>query len=214
MNKNLTEVVFIIDRSGSMSGLEKDTIGGFNSMLEKQKIEKGKVLISTVLFDNEMEILHDRILFENVKPMTDKDYFVCGSTALLDAVGETIKRIKNIQKYAREEDKPARTLVIITTDGEENSSRHYSYDDIKELVQRQKELFDWEFIFTGANIDAISAASKIGISADRAVNYRCDARGIQQNFDTYYDIIEMFSECDMLPEDCLADISDDYESRK
>lgn len=214
MNKNLTEVVFILDRSGSMSGLERDTIGGFNSMLEKQKIEKGRVLISTVLFDNEIEVLHDRILLEDVKPMTDKDYYVRGSTALLDAVGETIKRIKTIQKYARDEDKPAHTLFIITTDGEENSSRHYDYDEIKEVVERQKELFDWEFIFTGANIDAVSTASKIGISSDRAVNYICDAKGIEQNFDCYYDCMSIFSSDEALPADCLADISDDYEFRK
>ncbi len=214
MNKNLTEVVFILDRSGSMGGLESDTIGGFNSMLDKQKIEKGRVLISTVFFNNEIEILHDRVLLEEVRPLTDNDYFVCGSTALLDAVGETIKRIKAIHKYAREEDKPAHTLFIITTDGEENSSRHYSYDDVKEMVERQKELFDWEFIFTGANIDAVSAASKIGISANRAVDYRCDSQGIQQNFDTYFDIMRVVSQNEKLSDDCLEPIADDYSSSR
>ncbi len=213
MNKNLTEVVFIIDRSGSMVGLERDTIGGFNSMLNKHKIDKGRVLISTVLFDDKIEILHDRVLLEDVQPLTDKDYSVRGCTALLDAVGETIKRIKTIHKYAREEDKPANTLFIITTDGEENSSIHYEYDEIKELVERQKELFDWEFIFTGANIDTVSVASKMGISSNRAVDYMCDAKGIAQNFDTYLDLMSEISYNSELDYDCLAPIANDYKTR-
>lgn len=179
--KNLTEVVFILDRSGSMTGLESDTIGGFNSMIEKQKKVEGNVLISTVLFDHESIVLHDRVPLAEVKPMTDEDYETRGNTALLDAIGDAIKHIKNVHKYAREEDRPAKTLFVITTDGEENSSRRFSYDDIKKLVETQQEK-GWEFIFMGANIDAIQVASHIGIRANRAVNYHNDSRGTKKRF--------------------------------
>ena len=182
MKKNLTELVFILDRSGSMAGLENDTIGGFNSMIEKQKQEAGEAIVSTVLFDHQQEVIHDRVDIQDVKPMTRSDYYVRGSTALLDAMGKAIHHIGNVHKYAREEDRPEKTLFIITTDGMENSSRRYSYDKVKKMVERQKEKYGWEFLFLGANIDAIEVAGRFGISADRAVNYECDAVGTAVNY--------------------------------
>ena len=180
--ENLTEIVFILDRSGSMAGLESDTIGGFNAMIEKQKKQPdGKVLVSTILFDHESIVLHDRIPLEDIKPLTDADYEVRGTTALLDAVGDAVKHIKNIHKYAREEDRPQKTLFVITTDGYENASHKFSYDDIKKLIEQQKEL-GWEFIFLGANIDAAQVAGTIGIDARRAVNYHADGEGTAQVF--------------------------------
>lgn len=182
MNNNLTEIVFILDRSGSMSGLESDTIGGFNSMIEKQKEETdGNALVSTVLFDHESIVLHDRVPLTDVKPLTKHDYQVRGSTALLDAVGDALKHIRNVHKYAREEDRPAKTLFVITTDGMENSSERFSYSDIKGLIDKQRER-GWEFIFLGANIDAVEVAEHIGIDARRAVNYHADRRGTAQAF--------------------------------
>ena len=182
MKRNLTEVVFILDRSGSMSGLERDTIGGYNSLLEKQKQEDGEVLISTVLFDDRQEVLHDRIPLKDVKPMSEKEYYVRGCTALLDAIGGAIHHIGNIHKYAREEDRPSKTLFIITTDGMENASHRYTYDKVKQMVERQKNKYGWEFLFLGANIDAIGVANRFGISEDRAVNYECVSRGTEVNF--------------------------------
>lgn len=182
MKRNLTEVVFILDRSGSMSGLERDTIGGYNSLLEKQKQEDGEVLISTVLFDDRQEVLHDRIPLKDVKAMSEKEYYVRGCTALLDAIGGAIHHIGNIHKYAREEDRPSKTLFIITTDGMENASHRYTYDKVKQMVERQKNKYGWEFLFLGANIDAIGVANRFGISEDRAVNYECDSRGTEVNF--------------------------------
>ena len=182
MNNNLTEIVFILDRSGSMSGLESDTIGGFNSMLKKQKEETdGNALVSTVLFDHESIVLHDRIPLAEIKPLTEHDYSVRGSTALLDAIGDAVKHIRNVHKYAREEDRPEKTLFVITTDGMENSSERFSYKEIKRLIGKQKEL-GWEFIFLGANIDAVEVAEHIGIDARRAVNYHADHRGTAQAF--------------------------------
>ena len=160
MRKGLTEIVFILDRSGSMGGLENDTIGGYNSMIAKQKGEKGEALISTIIFDNISEVLHDRVPLEKIEPITDKDYFVRGSTALLDAVGGAIHHIKNIHKYARPEDVPEKTLFIITTDGMENSSREYSYGKVKKMVEKQQKKDGWEFIFLGANMDAVGVASQ------------------------------------------------------
>ena len=177
MRKNLTEIVFILDRSGSMSGLERDTIGGFNSLIEKQKKEDGDAFISTVLFDDRREVLHDRMNLEKIKPMTEKEYYVRGSTALLDALGEAIRHIGNVHKYARKEDRPEKTMFIIMTDGYENASIKYRYSDIKKMVERQKGKYGWEFMFIGANMDAISEAGKFGISADRAVEYICDEIG-------------------------------------
>lgn len=182
MRKGLTEVVFILDRSGSMSGLEADTIGGFNSMLQQQRKGKGKVYISTILFDDKVEVLHDRVDIAKVEPMNDNQYYVRGCTALLDAVGGAIHHIGNIHKYAREEDRPEKTLFIITTDGMENASKYYSYDKVKKMVERQKRKYGWEFLFLGANIDAVEVAGRFGISANRAVNYECDSAGTELNY--------------------------------
>ena len=171
MRKGLTEIVFILDRSGSMRGLEMDTIGGYNSLIERQKKEEGEAYISTVLFDDVSEVLHDRVGLDKINAITDKEYYVRGCTALLDAIGGAIHHIGNVHKYAREEDRPEKTLFIITTDGQENSSKHYTYKKVKKMVERQKERYGWEFLFLGANIDAIAEAGRFGIQADRAVNY-------------------------------------------
>lgn len=179
MKKNLTELVFILDRSGSMAGLEKDTIGGFNAMIEKQKREPGKALFSTVLFDNETQVIHDRIPLNTVPALTQKEYYVRGCTALLDAVGGAIHHIGNIHKYAREEDIPEKTLFVITTDGLENASRRYTYEKVKAMIQRQQEKYGWEFLFLGANIDAAREAARFGIRADRAANYHADSVGTE-----------------------------------
>ena len=182
MKKNLTEIVFILDRSGSMEGLEPDTIGGFNSMMKKQKEEQGEALVSTVLFDDVCEVLHDRVPMDEVKKMTEKEYFVRGCTALLDAIGGAVHHIGNIHKYAREEDRPEKTIFIITTDGMENASHNYTYAKVKKMVERQKEQYGWEFLFLGANMDAIETAGHIGIHADRAATYLCDEEGTALNF--------------------------------
>lgn len=179
---NITEIVFILDRSGSMRGLEEDTIGGFNSMIKKQKKEDGKCYVTTVLFDSVVETIHDRVDLEKIGEMTDKDYFVRGSTALLDAIGKTVKHIGNIHKYAREEDVPAHTIFVITTDGMENSSREYSSDKVKKMIEKKKEK-GWEFIFLGANIDAVETARSFGIAKENAVNYHSDAKGTALNYE-------------------------------
>ena len=181
MRKNLTEIIFILDHSGSMSGLEADTIGGFNSMIEKQKKAEGEALISTVLFDNTSEVIHDRVSVQNIKPMTDEDYSVRGCTALLDAIGGAIHHIGNVHKYARAEDVPEHTLFVITTDGIENASRRYDSEKVKKMIERQKEKYGWKFLFLGANIDAVETARYFGISEDRAVNYHSDSEGTQLN---------------------------------
>ena len=177
MKKNLTQIVFILDRSGSMAGLEDDTIGGFNAMIEKQKREPGEALINTVLFDNVSEVVHDRVDIHKIQPMTRNEYYVRGRTALLGAVGGSIHHIGNIHKYAREEDRPERTLFVITTDGMENASRKYSYDRLKAMIERQKEQYGWEFLFLGANIDAAREAARFGINADHTANYHADSKG-------------------------------------
>ena len=182
MKKGLTEIVFILDRSGSMRGLEKDTIGGYNSLLEKQKAESGEAYVSTVLFDDKIEVLHDRMDIGKINPITNEDYYVRGCTALLDAVGGAIHHIGNIHKYAREEDRPEKTLFIITTDGMENASCNYSYKKVKKMVNQQQEEYGWEFLFLGANIDAVGEAERFGIREDRAVNYQCDSRGTEVNY--------------------------------
>ena len=182
MKKGLTEIVFILDRSGSMSGLESDTIGGYNSMIEKQKKEEGEALISTVLFDGQTDVLHDRVPLDKISPITEKEYYVRGSTALLDAVGGAIHHIGNVHKYAREEDVPEKTLFIITTDGMENSSRQDSYDKVKKMIEKQKEKYHWEFIFLGANIDAVGVADRFGVDRQHAVRYECDSAGTALNF--------------------------------
>ena len=195
MRKGLTELVFILDRSGSMSGLEADTIGGYNSMMEKQKKEEGEAVVSTVLFDDKVEVLHDRVALERVPVMTDKEYYVRGCTALLDAVGGAIHHIGNVHKYAREEDRPEKTLFIITTDGMENSSRSYSYEKVKKMVGRQKEKYGWEFLFLGANIDAIAEAKRFGIAPERAVRYQCDEQGTAVNFKALGRVISKVRAC-------------------
>ncbi|MBR2717330.1 MAG: hypothetical protein IKD79_06305 [Oscillospiraceae bacterium] len=181
---NITELVFILDRSGSMSGLEGDTIGGFNSLIEKQKKQDGACYVSTILFDNVSETLHDRVKLEDVRPMTDRDYTVGGCTALLDAVGGAIRHIAGIHRYARPEDVPEHTLFVITTDGMENASRFYDAERVKRMIEHEREKYGWEFLFLAANIDAVGTASRFGIGADRAVNYRADRRGTAVIYDT------------------------------
>ncbi len=183
MNKNVTELVFIIDRSGSMHGLESDTLGGFNSMLEKQKHSEGHAYVSTVLFNDHCKVIHDRKSVNHVEPLTLEQYQVGGCTALLDAIGGAIHHIGNVHKYARPSDVPEKTLFVIITDGMENASHKYTADKVKEKIQRQKEKYGWEFLFLGANIDAVGVAGNIGIEEDRAVKYCCDARGTQLNYE-------------------------------
>ena len=182
MNNNLTELVFVLDKSGSMGGLERDTIGGFNSMLEKQRKEDGDVVISTVLFDDRMQVIHDRVGIDGIRDLTSEDYQVGGCTALLAALGKSIKHINKVQKALSEDERPAKTMFVITTDGQENSSHEYSYEKIKKMVEKKQEKKQWEFLFLGANMDAISAAANIGIRADRAVNFVCDATGTAVNY--------------------------------
>lgn len=189
MKKGLTELVFILDRSGSMSGLEADTIGGFNSMIEKQKKEAGEALVSTVLFDNVSSVIHDRLDIKDVPALTEKEYFVGGCTALLDAVGGAIRHIGNIHKYARSEDIPEHTLFVITTDGMENASRLYGYTDVKNQIEKQKERYGWEFLFLGANIDATEVGGRMGISRDRAVKFRNDSDGQALNFEVMSEVV-------------------------
>mgnify|MGYP003293555361 CR=1 FL=1 len=214
MKKGLTEIVFILDRSGSMGGLESDTIGGFNSMIAKQRTENGDAIVSTVLFDNTTEVLHDRIPIEDIKPMTEKDYYVRGCTALLDAIGCAIHRIGNVHKYARSEDVPEHTMFIITTDGMENASRVYSADQVKKMVSRQKEKYNWEFIFLGANIDAIETARGFGISEDMAVNYHCDSEGTQLNYAVVCDAISSVRSNRPLSASWKSRIDEDFKKRK
>lgn len=183
MKNNITEVVFIIDRSGSMAGFESDTIGGFNSMIEKQKSQDGTVYISTVLFSNASEVVHDRVSVDTVKPMTRSDYCVGGCTALLDAIGDAVRHIGNIHKYVRPEDVPSHTVFVITTDGMENASHKYSSSEIKKLIEKKKSECGWEFLFLAANIDAVETAENIGIEADRAVNYKQDRRGMKLTYE-------------------------------
>ena len=183
MKTNVTELVFILDRSGSMHGLEADTLGGFNSMLEKQKNEEGDAYVSTVLFNDHSVVIHDRVDIRKVEPMTREQYQVYGCTALLDAVGGAIHHIGNIHKYAREEDVPAKTLFVIITDGMENASHKYSLSKVKKMIEREKEKYGWEFLFLGANIDTVSTARGLGIDEDRAVKYCCDEQGTALNYD-------------------------------
>ena len=191
----MTELVFILDRSGSMAGLEKDTIGGFNSMLEKQRKEPGDAVVSTVLFDNEIEVIHDRVTIADVPNLTDKEYFVRGCTALLDAVGGAIHHIGNVHKYARREDVPEKTLFIITTDGMENASQRYTYDKVRYMIERQKERYGWEFLFLGANIDAAAEARRFGIDEAMAANYHCDEAGTALNYEVISEAITNVRTC-------------------
>ena len=214
MKKNLTEIVFILDRSGSMSGLEEDTIGGFNAMIAKQKKEPGQVLVSTVLFDHERTVIHDRVELRKIEPMTQRDYYVRGCTALLDAVGSAIQHIGNVHKYARKEDRPVKTLFVITTDGLENASRQYSYDQVKAMIRRQKEKYGWEFLFLGANIDAAREAARFGIDRDHAADYHADSEGTGVIYDTVSDAICHVRCCDApLSANWKAAVDEDYQKR-
>lgn len=220
MKKGLTEIVFILDRSGSMRGLELDTIGGYNSLMDKQKREEGEAIISTVLFDDQTEVIHDRVALNSVNPMTEKEYYVRGCTALLDAVGGAIHHIGNVHKYAKREDVPEKTLFIITTDGMENASRRYSYEKVKHMIERQKEKFGWEFLFLGANIDAVEEAGRFGIQPERAVNYHCDSEGTAVNYKALSKAVSRVRLCSVtemdaaLGADWKEEIEADYQKRK
>ena len=214
MRKNLTEIVFILDRSGSMSGLESDTIGGFNSMIAKQKKTEGEALISTVLFDNYSEVIHDRADLRDIRPMTDEDYSVRGCPALLDAVGSAIHHIGNVHKYARPEDVPEHTLFVITTDGCENASHHYTADKVRKMIESRKSKYGWEFLFLGANIDAVETAAHFGISKDRAVNYHADHAGTKLNYEVVGEAISAVRCSAPLNADWKKRIDEDYKARK
>ena len=213
MKKNLTEIVFILDRSGSMAGLEDDTIGGFNAMIEKQKAAPGDAIVSTVLFDNRTDVIHDRVDIKIVQPMTSKDYYVRGCTALLDAVGKSIHHIGNVHKYAREEDRPEKTLFVITTDGMENASREYTYDRVRQMIQRQKEKYGWEFLFLGANIDAAKEAARFGITEDRAANYHADSVGTAVIYEAVSEAVCNVRACRPMSADWKRRVDEDYKKR-
>lgn len=209
----ISELVFILDRSGSMSGLEQDTIGGYNFMLEKQKAVEGEARITTVLFDNNYELLHDRIDIRAVSPITEKEYYVGGSTALLDAIGRTINKIGNAQKHTAEDYRADKVLFVITTDGMENASREYDFEKIKAMVERQKSKYGWEFIFLGANIDAIDVAGRFGIAHDRVQNYISDSEGTRLNYDVTAKAIVSFRESGVIDESWGDEIQEDYVRR-
>ena len=210
---NTTELVFILDRSGSMSGLEADTIGGFNSMIEKQKKQDGKCYVSTVLFDDRIEVVHDRVELHSVNKMTEDDYFVRGCTALIDAIGSSIRHIANIHKYARPEDVPQNTMFVITTDGMENASRQFSSDEVKRMIKKEKEKYGWEFIFIGANIDAVETAKQFGIGSDRAVNYHADSKGTEVLYNTVSQVVSNVRMCAPMQTNWSDNINKDFKSR-
>lgn len=214
MKKNLTELVFILDRSGSMAGLEQDTIGGFNAMTQKQRKEPGEALISTVLFDNETEVIHDRLPLDKVPALTEKEYYVRGCTALLDAVGGGIRHIGNIHKYAREEDRPEKTLFVITTDGMENASRSYTYDKVKRMIERQREQYGWEFLFLGANIDAAREAARFGIRADCAADYHPDGVGTKAVYQSVCEAVCQVRRSAPLKASWKQRIDEDFKGRR
>ena len=214
MKKNLTELVFILDRSGSMVGLEADTIGGFNAMIEKQRKEPGEAVISTVLFDNETEVIHDRIPLDRVPRLTEKEYYVRGCTALLDAVGGAIHHIGNVHKYAREEDRPEKTLFVITTDGLENASHRHTYDKVKSMIERQREKYGWEFLFLGANIDAAREAARFGIRADCAADYHADSIGTEAVYESVCEAVCQVRRSAPLAADWKQRIDADFKGRK
>ncbi len=214
MNNNITELVFILDRSGSMAGLESDTIGGFNSMIEKQKKLDGECYVSTVLFDNVSEVLHDRVRLCDVPKMTDADYTVRGCTALLDALGDAMHHIGNVHKYARPEDVPQHTLFVITTDGMENASRRYDADSVRKLISHQKEKYGWEFLFLGANLDAVQTAARYGIGADRAVTYHSDSKGTNLQYQAMTEAISSVRTCRPLTADWKRELEEDFQNRK
>ena len=214
MKKNLTELVFILDRSGSMAGLEADTIGGFNAMIEKQRKEPGEAVISTVLFDNETEVIHDRVPLDRVPALTKKEYYVRGCTALLDAVGGAIHHIGNVHKYAREEDRPEKTLFVITTDGMENANRRYTYDKVKAMIERQREKYGWEFLFLGANIDAAREAARFGIRADCAADYHADSIGTEAAYESVCEAVCQVRRAAPLKASWKQKIDADFKGRK
>ena len=209
----MTELVFILDRSGSMGGLEQDTIGGFNSMLRKQKKQPGEALVSTVLFNNHSVVVHDRVPLEQVQPMTEEEYCVGGTTALLDAVGGAIKHIGLVHKYARPEDRPEKTLFVITTDGMENASHKYTYEKVRQMIAHEKEKHGWEFLFLGANIDAAKEAQRFGIEADRAADYHCDGVGTALNYEVISDVVANVRACRPVDRNWKARIDADYQKR-
>lgn len=214
MKKDLVELVFILDRSGSMAGLEKETIAGFNRLIQQQKEVQGEALVSTVLFDDRFEVLHNRVSIQKIEHMTSKDYYVRGSTALLDAIGRSILKIRNVHKALEEENKPEKTLFFITTDGMENASVEFNYERVNEYIQLQKEKYGWEFIFIGANIDAIGTAKKFGIDADRAVNYRADKRGTNLNYKVMNETITELRVNKAIRADWKEDIDTDFKERQ
>ena len=213
MNNNLTEIVFILDRSGSMAGLEDDTIGGFNAMVEKQKKEQGEAVLSAVLFSDDNRVLYDRVDIQKVEPMTDRQYQVGGCTALLDAIGGAVHHIANVHKYAREEDRPGKTIFVITTDGMENASRAYTYEEVQRMVKHEQEKYGWEFLFLGANMDAISAARSFGIRPDRAVRYQCDGEGTALNYRVLSGAVSGIRRHGQIEEDWSRPIAEDYSKR-
>ena len=214
MKENCTEMVFILDRSGSMAGLEADTIGGFNGMIERQKKEEGEAFVSTVLFSNESRVLHDRVDLFHIRPMTDREYYVGGCTALIDAIGGAIHHIGNVHKYAREEDRPEHTIFVITTDGMENASHRYTSDEVKAMVQRQKEKYGWEFLFLGANIDAVETAAHFGIDEDRAVTFHNDSYGQALNYAEVSEAVSQVRSNAPLGRGWKEKIEEDFRSRR
>lgn len=214
MKKNLTELVFILDRSGSMAGLEADTIGGFNAMITRQKAEPGDALISTVLFDDNSTVIHDRVDVQRIEPLTGRQYFVGGCTALLDAVGQAIRHISNVHKYAREDDRPEHTMFVITTDGMENASRRYTAERVKQMIERQKSRYGWEFLFLGANIDAVKTAANFGIGKNRAVSYHSDHVGTRLNYEVVGEAVCCMRQSAAIPDKWADRIEADYKNRK
>ena len=212
-NNNITEMVFILDRSGSMSGLESDTVGGFNSLIEKQRKQNTPCYVSTVLFDDVSEVLYDRVKLGDVQKMTEEQYYVRGCTALMDAIGGAIHHIGNIHKYIRPEDVPAHTMFVIMTDGMENSSRRYSSEQVKQMIERQKKRYGWEFLFIGANIDAVETAARYGIDADRAVNYHADKEGTRVVYQSVANAVCSVRENKELRADWSEEIDRDYQKR-
>ena len=213
MKNNITELVFILDRSGSMAGLESDTIGGFNAMIEKQKKEKGECYVSTVLFNNVSTVLHDRVKLSDIRPMTDREYFVGGCTALLDALGGAVHHIGNIHKYARAEDVPEHTMFVITTDGMENASQRYDSEQVKRMIERQKKKYGWEFLFIGANIDAVETARRYGIDESRAVNYNADEKGTEILYESVACAVSNVRKCASLDNSWRDNLDKDYRKR-
>lgn len=213
MKTNLTELVFILDRSGSMSDLESDTIGGYNALLKKQRQEPGEAIVTTVLFDDQYELLHDRINVKGISPMTEKEYFVCGCTALLDAIGKTINKIGNVQRNTNEQERADKVMFVIITDGMENASTEYNYEKVRKMVELQKEKYGWEFIFIGANIDAISTAAEFGISSDRAAKYNADGEGTRLNYEAVSHVVSELRASRSITGSWKEEIENDFKHR-